>query len=87
LTPYQPGIEVSYGGVAKNWRGRKHKLFLAMMQTVMQTMPLFAVVKHQNQSGMANKLTRLGFLPDPRLARWNNEDGFVWLPPASPAND
>jgi hypothetical protein len=71
-------LNVSYGGVTKNRRG--DGIFTGLMASIMaRRVPLSAEVKHANQSGMAERLEKLGFHRDgPSPLR--NGDEFIWEP-------
>jgi hypothetical protein len=71
-------FNVSYGGVTKNRRG--DGIFPGLMASIMaRRVPLSAEVKHANQSGMAERLEKLGFHKDSPSPK-DDGDEFIWEP-------
>lgn len=76
-------LHLAYAGVAKTQR--KHGIFRAMLQHVMnQNVPLTAMVKFANQSGMAERLKRIGFRQT-SVDSSREEYTFFWQPISSSA--
>ncbi len=76
-------LHLAYAGVAKTQR--KHGIFRAMLQHVMnRNVPLTATVKFANQSGMAERLKRIGFRRT-SVDSSREEYTFIWQPISSSA--
>lgn len=74
--PQPAGLELSYGGVTKS--RRKQHIFPTMIDKVKRRKrPLFAAVRHDNKSQMAERLTKWGF---EKVGTANHEDKFRWMP-------
>lgn len=77
-------LNLNYVGVAKT--ERKHGIFRALLQCVMnRDVPLTATVKFANQSGMGERLSRIGFSQtsvDPSREEYT----FIWQPISSSAH-
>jgi hypothetical protein len=69
-------LHLPYGGVTKSQRERG--AFQKLIEKVMsRQMPLTATVKHENQCGMAARLTKIGFTKTSSRAQ---EERYRWDP-------
>jgi hypothetical protein len=77
--PKQPaGLSLEYGGIAKNARGKG--LFSSLIeQTKKRRLPLYAIVRHDNHSKMADRLIQMEF---EKIGSDSDfpQDHFRWLP-------
>ncbi len=75
---YPKGLELPYAGVTKS--ARKRGVFHCLIERVKKRkLPLYATVHHTNQSGMAERLAKIGFskiISDTEPP----QDHFIWRP-------
>jgi hypothetical protein len=74
--PQPAGLALAYGGVTKSWRNQR--IFPAMIERMKRRKrPLFAAVRHDNESHMAERLMKMGF---EKVGTVDGEDKFRWMP-------
>jgi hypothetical protein len=74
------GLELAYGGMTSAQRDQGRFVTLIAKAKGLGV-PLRAVVKHANKSGMAERLMRQGFARAACLR--SDEDNFIWTPSGS----
>lgn len=73
------GVTLSYGGVLLEHR--RHRYFSGLLDRAKtKKIPLHAVVKRANKSGMAGRLVTKGFIEMANFPRRPDEDVFIWTP-------
>lgn len=80
LDSFHEALQLPYGAV--RFAARKHGAFGALIGKTMKAgLPLFATVKHDNKSKMADRLRRLGFVIH---SEGDDQIELLWTPPEAP---